>query len=155
MRNLLLLCLVFCCGTYVNAEDDTSCHPTCRWQCDDPKCPAICDTVCGETECLQTTCDDPDCHCSSFGTLETLNCSPLANDCPLCEVGRSGIDCLNGQGQACSCAVRCQTRECNLVCHKPACPKPQCELVCEQPPCLDALKQFDNYKATDFGAKIP
>ncbi len=136
MRTFLPLCLAFCFSTYLSAEADGACHPICRWECDDPKCPAICDPVCQETLCEETTCEDPDCQCSSFSTLETINCSPLANDCPLCEVGRTGIDCLNSQAQPCSCAVRCQTKDCNLVCHKPACPKPKCNLVCEQPSCV-------------------
>lgn len=135
MRNILLIGISLYLGTYLIASSGPPCHPICQWQCNIPVCPAICDTVCEENLCQETACDDPDCQCSSFGSLETLNCSSLANDCPICELGRTGIDCLNSQNQSCTCVVRCQTKACNLVCHQPNCPQPQCELVCEDSSC--------------------
>jgi hypothetical protein len=135
MANILTWWLPFYLVTSGIAWAQEPCHPSCSWQCDNPICPAICDTVCEEALCQNESCDTPDCQCTSFGMLQTIFCGPLANDCPLCTVAREGIDCLDGQGQVCSCTASCQTKDCKQVCHKPACPKPTCELVCENALC--------------------
>ena len=60
MRSTLLLVLLAALALAVCAETDFmsavaeaggDCHPECRWQCDDPVCPAVCHPVCERPKC--------------------------------------------------------------------------------------------------------
>lgn len=135
VRKFITIGLSFYLGASLSAWSDAPCHPECRWLCDNPVCPAICTTTCGETICQDATCEKDDCECPSFGDLQTFSCMPLENDCPFCKVGRPGIDCQDGNGQQCMCTARCETKDCTVECEKPACPTPKCELVCQDPLC--------------------
>ncbi len=57
---LLVVLLSLLASTYVLASTDFmaaaaevegDCHPECRWQCDDPVCPAVCHPVCERPKC--------------------------------------------------------------------------------------------------------
>ena len=66
MRSTLLLVLLAALALAVCAETDFmsavaeaggDCHPECRWQCDDPVCPAVCHPVCERPKC-QIHCEE-------------------------------------------------------------------------------------------------
>jgi len=118
------------------------CHPECRWQCDDPVCPAQCHPVCErpkcqihceETECAKCKihCDKPQCNVRCPKDL----CEK--NDCPKCETVCAPANCRTQcEAPNAVCTPMCEATKCDWKCKKPVtCPKPKCELVCERPKC--------------------
>jgi len=70
MRSTLLIVLLAALALAVCAETDFmsavaeaggDCHPECRWQCDDPVCPAVCHPVCERPKC-QIHCEEVTAH---------------------------------------------------------------------------------------------
>jgi len=118
------------------------CHPECRWQCDDPVCPAQCHPVCArpkcEMQCQETECAKCTVHC------EQPECSVRCpkdmcekDDCPKCETVCAPAECRTTcVAPEANCAPLCEETQCNWSCAKPAtCPRPKCELQCEKPAC--------------------
>jgi len=148
---VLLLLAVFASVAIVRAETDFmqavsqvegDCHPECRWQCDDPVCPAVCHPVCErpkcqihceETECAKCKihCDKPQCNVRCPKDL----CEK--KDCPKCETVCSPANCRTQcEAPNAVCTPMCEATKCDWKCKKPiTCPKPKCELVCERPAC--------------------
>jgi len=130
-----------CCILCLAAGD--VCKPECRWQCDDPSCPALCHPVCNPPECeveciegpcaeCEIQCEPPDCG---------MRCPADAcekQDCPIkCETICSKPKCE----AACKppipdCRPVCAQTMCKVECIRPdSCPRPTCELVCEKSNC--------------------
>jgi hypothetical protein len=127
MRFTLLLLFLLGGGTLAQ-----SCHPECRWACDDPVCPAQCSAQCNPAACQIVNASNlvcgavvPDCR---------ILCSPTpqceSSECPACEVQCDPPPTLCGDG-----TILCEAPVCGWQCVKPTCPLPQCELQCEAPTC--------------------
>jgi len=117
------------------------CFPDCKWGCDAPSCPAVCEPQCekpacelrceklGETAC-DIRCEKPKCEvrCSR------KNCQ--ASGCPLCENVCLPAKCQTVCTPAVpNCRPTCSAPKCTWSCRKPTtCPKPKCNLVCNQRP---------------------
>jgi len=123
-------------------EAAAQCHPQCKWQCDDPSCPAVCHPVCErpkcqiqceETECAKCTvhCDKPQCNVRCPKDL----CEK--ESCPKCETVCSPANCRTScVAPEPKCTPMCEATKCDWKCKKPiTCPKPKCELVCDRPSC--------------------
>jgi len=137
---LSLLILVIASAAAVIASD--KCHPECRWQCDDPICPAVCHPVCArpkcEMQCQEAACAQCTVHC------EQPECSVRCpkdmcekEDCPKCETVCAPAECRTTCiAPEANCAPLCEETQCNWACAKPStCPRPKCELQCEKPKC--------------------
>jgi len=124
------------------AVDPTACHPQCRWQCDDPVCPAVCHPVCArpkcEMQCQQLECPKCTVHC------EQPECSVRCpkemcekDSCPKCETVCAPAECKTScVAPTANCAPLCEETNCQWSCAKPTtCPRPKCELQCEKPKC--------------------
>ena len=77
MRSTLLIVLLAALALAVCAETDFmsavaeaggDCHPECRWQCDDPVCPAVCHPVCERPKCQI--------HCEEVRTVSERDAFP-------------------------------------------------------------------------------
>lgn len=110
-----------------------SCHPQCRWACDDPVCQAECYSVCQPPKC--------DVQCTGGGGT---NCSPNcwihknADQCESETCPQAEIKCAQLTGEACTgCQVLCEPPVCSWHCIKPIyhCKEPTCVLQCERPAC--------------------
>eukprot|EP00933_Yihiella_yeosuensis_P016649 TRINITY_DN1412_c0_g1_i7.p1 TRINITY_DN1412_c0_g1~~TRINITY_DN1412_c0_g1_i7.p1 ORF type:complete len:210 (+),score=3.11 TRINITY_DN1412_c0_g1_i7:29-658(+) len=121
---------------------ESSCHPQCKWQCDDPACPAVCHPICArpkcQMQCEELPCPKCDVHCEKPAC--SVRCPKSLcekDDCPKCETVCSPPVCHT----ACiapkpKCAPLCEATNCDWKCRKPLmCPRPKCELVCEKPAC--------------------
>jgi len=160
----LLACLVVAAvATEVESEVEVdrkgkkaNCHPTCRWQCDDPSCPAVCHPVCArpkcEMQCQQTECAKCTVHC------EQPECSVRCpkdmcekDSCPKCETVCAPAQChTTCVAPKANCAPLCEETSCSWSCAKPTtCPRPKCELQCSKPACDVKDKQ----KCCKCGAK--
>jgi len=138
---IVLLALVALFAT-INAQAATDCHPQCRWQCDDPVCPAQCHPICERPKC-QVHCEETPCaackiHCDKPQC--NVRCPKdmcEKQDCPKCETVCAPAKCRT----ACTapnavCTPMCEDTKCEWKCKKPTlCPRPKCELVCEKPAC--------------------
>ena len=103
-----------------------SCHPQCRYACDDPVCNATCAPVCVVSECIfENTCD--------YSPVCTVRCPEdqcESDSCPACET-----ICEPSTHLECGDPL-CNALNCSWACEKPTnCPLPRCELVCERPAC--------------------
>jgi hypothetical protein len=118
------------------------CHPECRWQCDDPVCPAKCHPVCERPKCqiqceetacakCKVHCDKPQCNVRCPKDL----CE--AKDCPKCETVCSPANCRTScVAPEPVCTPMCEETKCDWKCRKPTtCPKPKCELQCAKSAC--------------------
>jgi len=114
-----------------------ACHPECRWQCDNPVCPALCQVTCKKNPCSSSTCTDQSCRCASSTDPVITQCEgPLTGNCATCTVGQSGLNCRTAGGYNCQCETQCTTESCSWTCQTPiSCPKPTCHLECESPAC--------------------
>jgi len=137
---LLLLC-VFAMMVGLAAATTNPCFPDCKWNCDQPTCPAVCEPQCekpacelrceklGETAC-DIRCEKPKCEvrCSR------KNCQ--AGGCPLCENVCLPAKCQTVCTPAVpSCRPTCSAPKCTWSCRKPtSCPKPKCNLACNARP---------------------
>jgi len=144
-----VLALVLLCVTAAMAlEMKAKCHPECRWQCDDPVCPAQCHPVCArpkcEMQCQETACAQCTVHC------EQPECSVRCpkdmcekDECPKCETVCAPAECRpTCIAPEANCAPLCVETQCNWSCAKPTtCPRPKCELQCEKPKCDIADEQ--------------
>jgi len=167
MKAVLLLCILAVAmvaanelETEVDADrrkgKKANCHPTCRWQCDDPSCPAVCHPVCArpkcEMQCQQTECAKCTVHC------EQPECSVRCpkdmcekDSCPKCETVCAPAQChTTCVAPKANCAPLCEETSCSWSCAKPTtCPRPKCELQCSKPACDVKDKQ----KCCKCGAK--
>jgi len=150
MEPSLLLRAVVVCSIICLVAGDV-CKPECRWQCDDPSCPALCHPVCNPPECeveciegpcaeCEIQCEPPDCG---------MRCPADAcekQDCPIkCETICSKPKCV----AACKppipeCRPVCAQTMCKVECIRPeSCPRPKCELVCEKSNCTVGQASWD------------
>merc|ERR1719424_2811111 len=107
---------------FVAVAAATECAPNCKWQCDDPQCPAVCHPVCKRPNCEMKCEETPCAKC-------TIHCER-----PTCSIRCPKEDC---QKESCpKCETVCEELECTNKCAKPTnCAKPKCELQCEKPAC--------------------
>jgi len=122
-------------------EAGNPCFPDCKWNCDQPSCPAVCEPQCekpacelrceklGETAC-DIRCEKPKCEvrCSR------KNCQ--SGGCPLCENVCLPAKCQTVCTPAVpNCRPTCSAPKCTWSCRKPtSCPKPKCNLACNARP---------------------
>jgi len=135
-------------------EAEKACHPQCRWQCDDPVCPAKCHPVCERPKC-QIQCEETACakckvHCDKPQC--NVRCPKdmcEKNDCPKCETVCSPANCRTScVAPEPVCTPMCEETKCDWKCKKPTtCPKPKCELQCDKPAC-EAKKPVPKKKRT-------
>jgi len=136
---LLVVAVLLALASAVAAE---KCHPMCRWQCDDPQCPAVCHPVCSrpqcEMRCEETTCAKCTVHCER--PVCSIRCPKdycEKDTCPPCETVCHPAQCHTtcGAPQP-NCSPVCEELDCKNKCVKPTnCAKPKCELQCERPAC--------------------
>jgi len=121
---------------------DDRCHPRCRWQCDEPDCPARCLPVCTlpvcQVKCQQGPCADCNIRCHEPDC--TVRCPKdvcKKGDCPKCETVCAPAKChTECEPPTPLCVPVCATTQCKLECKKPNnCPRPKCQLVCEKVNC--------------------
>jgi len=128
-------------SSFLDAAKD--CHPQCRWQCDDPVCPAKCHPVCERPKC-QIQCEETACakckvHCDKPQC--NVRCPKdmcEKHDCPKCETVCSPANCRTScVAPEPVCTPMCEETKCDWKCKKPTtCPKPKCELQCDKPACV-------------------
>jgi len=121
---------------FIAAASSEGCHLLCRFECDDPVCPAVC-----APDCLPPVCQ----RClNQSGTLQchdTAECwtrCPVdqceADACPACETLCPDGLCRDEP----NCLVQCEAPECGWQCREPTdaeCPPPRCVRQCDQPIC--------------------
>jgi hypothetical protein len=147
MKQVLLVAALAMLATVVLAESsflevEKDCHPQCRWQCDDPVCPAKCHPVCERPKC-QIQCEETACakckvHCDKPQC--NVRCPKdmcEKKDCPKCETVCSPANCRTScVAPEPVCTPMCEETKCDWKCKKPTtCPKPKCELQCDKPAC--------------------
>jgi len=155
MKAIVFVCLLsvaFCAASNVAFSNGVApsfletagagnCFPDCKWGCDTPTCPAVCEPQCekpacelrceklGETAC-DIRCEKPKCEvrCSR------KNCQ--AGGCPLCENVCLPAKCQTVCTPAVpNCRPTCSAPKCTWSCRKPTtCPKPKCSLQCNSRP---------------------
>jgi hypothetical protein len=103
-----------------------SCHPQCRYLCDDPVFNATCSIVCVKPDCIY----DQTCDYSPACTIQCPEDQCESDSCPACETicqPSTHIEC----GQP-----LCAPPNCTWSCVKPTNPPPiRCEVQCERPAC--------------------
>lgn len=138
---VVLLVALFVVGA-VAQDEESKCHPECRWQCDDPVCPAICHPICErpkcEMKCDQTPCAECTVHCAKPKC--SVRCPKdmcELESCPKCETICAPAEChTTCKAPEPVCSPVCEDTKCEWKCKKPTtCPKPKCELQCEKPTC--------------------
>jgi len=142
IATLLLVLVAFAAAEELEAPKKAACHPQCKWQCDDPTCPAVCHPVCArpkcEMQCQQTECAKCQVHC------EKPQCSVRCpkdmcekDNCPKCETVCAPAEChTTCVAPKANCAPLCEETACSWSCAKPTtCPRPKCQLQCEKPAC--------------------
>ena len=110
-----------------------TCHPECKYQCDDPVCPADCIPVCIPPVCSRciNVSNIQTCHQIYYGCIS--HCPEdmcEADSCPQCET-RCYPYCEGIE----NCQIMCEELQCSWKCSKPSCRKPICSLQCEAPAC--------------------
>ena len=125
-----------------------TCHPQCKWLCDDPVCPAKCHPVCArpkcQMDCKPTECAKCEVHCEE--PVCSVRCPKEMcemEDCPACEtVCRPAVCRTTCTAPEPNCSPLCEKTKCAWKCKTPElCPKPKCQLTCEKPSC-DESKVF-------------
>jgi len=142
----LLLVLLLVQQQVSSLTTTTSCHPDCRWQCDDPSCPAVCHPVCAapkcEMRCEETPCAKCVVHCQR--PVCSIRCPKDTceqDSCPKCEVVCAPPAChTTCTAPEPKCQPVCEELDCAHKCAKPTnCQRPKCELQCEKSACADTL----------------
>jgi len=139
-RTVLLFFLVSVLS-FVAADQ---CHPSCRWQCDDPSCPAVCHPVCSKPKC-EMRCEETPCakcvvHCER--PVCSIRCPKdecELQSCPKCEVVCAPPQChTTCTAPEPRCSPVCEELDCAHKCAKPTnCARPKCELQCEKVACAE------------------
>lgn len=126
-------------GSFLQVAEhlEGNCFPECKWQCDQPSCPAVCEPQCEKPSCelrcekLPATscdirCEKPSCEVRCSRT----NCKE--GGCPICENVCMPAKCQTVCTPATPvCKPTCSAPKCTWSCKKPAsCPKPKCNLGC-------------------------
>merc|ERR1719329_1147265 len=127
----------------------STCHPQCKWLCDDPVCPAKCHPVCARPNC-QMDCKPSECakcevHCEE--PVCSVRCPKEMCEmegegdagCPKCQtVCRPAVCRTTCTAPEPNCSPLCEPTKCAWKCRTPTlCPKPKCQLTCEKPGCND------------------
>jgi len=137
-------------ATVLGVTTSATCHPQCKWLCDDPVCPAKCHPVCARPKC-QMNCEPTGCAACEVRCEEPV-CSVRcpkemceSKNCPSCEtVCRPAVCRTTCTAPEPNCTPLCEKTKCAWKCKTPTlCPKPKCQLACEKPKC-DATSTFDN-----------
>ncbi len=117
----------------------------CRWECDNPSCPALCNPVCDPPVCAPQ-CDPVlfPAECSCERHCEPPRCETVcpgescpSDACPFCFTRCEPADCINQCSGGCepvqqlTCHMQCEDPNCVWQCEKPSCARPQCSLKCE------------------------
>jgi len=132
----------------VAAASAEQCHPNCKWQCDDPSCPAVCHPVCEspkcDMQCEETPCAKCVVHCQR--PVCTIRCPKdlcEKEGCPKCEaVCQPPLCHTTCTAPEPKCQPVCEELKCGNKCLKPTnCAKPKCELQCEKSACELAESQ--------------
>lgn len=113
-----------------------SCHPECVYQCSNPVCSAICETVCQRARCdiCYNVSNTTQCTATNRCTVSCGENQCESDQCPYCTTQCSASIC-NGNT---NCHIQCQAPECSWKCRKPTrieCPPPVCQIQCELPAC--------------------
>jgi hypothetical protein len=145
MKSTLLILALFVVAVAAETamvQTEGACHPQCRWQCDDPMCPAKCHPVCERPKC-QIQCEETACakckvHCDKPQC--NVRCPKdmcEKKDCPKCETVCSPANCRTScVAPEPVCTPMCEETKCDWKCRKPTtCPKPKCELQCQKSAC--------------------
>lgn len=150
-------CLLFSLYTFsmvaalelkVASTTTATCHPQCKWLCDDPVCPAKCHPVCARPKC-QMNCEPTGCAACEVRCEEPV-CSVRcpkemceSKNCPSCEtVCRPAVCRTTCTAPEPNCTPLCEKTKCAWKCKTPTlCPKPKCQLACEKPKC-DSASSF-------------
>jgi len=136
------------------AKASATCHPQCKWLCDDPVCPAKCHPVCARPKC-QMNCEPTGCAACEVRCEEPV-CSVRcpkemceSKNCPACEtVCRPAVCRTTCTAPEPNCTPLCEKTKCAWKCKTPTlCPKPKCQLACEKPKC-DTTSHFGNLLRT-------
>jgi hypothetical protein len=118
------------------------CHPECRWQCDDPMCPAVCHPVCErprcQMQCAATQCAKCTVHCEK--PVCSVRCPKNMcerESCPKCETVCQPAQChTTCVAPEPVCSPVCEETKCDWKCKKPErCPRPKCQLQCQKSAC--------------------
>jgi hypothetical protein len=145
MRACLLFLIVATTALGVTVNTDATCHPQCKWLCDDPVCPAKCHPVCARPKC-QMNCEPTGCAACEVRCEEPV-CSVRcpkemceSKNCPSCEtVCRPAVCRTTCTAPEPNCTPLCEKTKCAWKCKTPTlCPKPKCQLACEKPKCDSA-----------------
>mmetsp|Transcript_24654 Transcript_24654/g.43825 ORF Transcript_24654/g.43825 Transcript_24654/m.43825 type:complete len:204 (+) Transcript_24654:39-650(+) len=147
-KTLAFLALIaLASATTTNSTAGAECHPECKWQCDDPACPAVCHPVCERPKC-EISCEETPCakctiHCER--PICSVRCPKdmcEMEGCPKCETVCSPAKChTKCVAPEPKCNPVCEETKCDWKCKKPTtCPKPKCELQCEKPECATTPK---------------
>ena len=127
---------------FVAVAAASECAPNCKWQCDDPQCPAVCHPVCKrpncEMKCEETPCAQCTIHCEK--PTCSIRCPKedcQKESCPHCETVCAPAQChTTCTAPEPKCSPVCEELECTNKCAKPTnCAKPKCELQCEKAAC--------------------
>ena len=117
------------------------CLPNCKWQCNQPECPAKCDPACLKPKCehlcepigpvnCSIRCEKPECEVRCVRKrCKTGSCPKCENVCllPACQTVCSPAKPI--------CKPQCPAAKCTWRCSKPRdCPQPKCRLKCERHP---------------------
>jgi len=130
-----------------------TCHPECRYVCDDPVCKAVCFPVLTHPIKCQL-------FPKYYNEHYTTNCSHTcvedvceADSCPMCEVRCTPPKC------APNCQIECEQIQTAWYCVKPEakdCDPPRCELQCERPTCEAPAGNYTiPTKASNTTAAVP
>jgi len=145
----LLLAIAFDLVSGTSVAASATCHPQCKWLCDDPVCPAKCHPVCARPKC-QMNCEPTGCAACEVRCEEPV-CSVRcpkemceSKNCPSCEtVCRPAVCRTTCTAPEPNCTPLCEKTKCAWKCKTPTlCPKPKCQLACEKPKC-DTSSTFD------------
>jgi len=139
---ILNLCVVITTVVAIRIKVDATCHPQCKWLCDDPVCPAKCHPVCAHPKC-QMNCEPTGCASCEVRCEEpvcNVRCPKEmceSKNCPSCEtVCRPAVCRTTCTAPEPKCTPLCEATKCAWKCQTPTqCPRPKCQLACEKPKC--------------------
>jgi len=129
------------------------CHPLCRWDCDDPRTPAVCQVFCHRPKCAMQ-CSTPACpkcwthceapHCAVRCPSDAFEChakqgiGSALEGCPQCETVCAPSKCETRceAPPPAECKPKCEENPCAWKCKRPTTiARPKCVLRCDKPVC--------------------
>jgi hypothetical protein len=117
-----------------------SCHPECRWACDDPMTLAVCSPVCDPVDCTIVWRDTgnnivstpPGCDFAIDAKVVCPEDMCEIDNCPACENEVQPLPTCPGF----TSTITCAPTNCSWDCQKPLNPTMiNCELQCQTPSC--------------------